>query len=603
MKTIIFLFLLGVLFVGFASQPEHVTSPDITTAELLQHIKYLTSDELGGRLTGTPGNQLAAKYIADEFASYGLTPAGDNGTYFQSFDFISAIKEGKNNELTVSVKGTKIPFEYGKDFRTISFSSDTSVSGKLIFAGYGISADSVYDDYKGIDITGKIAVILRYSPYGSDNDTVFTKQTSLMVKAFNARTKGAIGIILVTGPADDSSASLIPFKSPSLSSSGIPVVSMTWKSFNKILKPLGKNVTDIQKNINSSIKPNSFELSNISATLQTEVMKVYSKSANILGYLEGNDPSVNKEVLVIGAHMDHLGMGGEGSGSLKPDTIAIHHGADDNASGTAGLLEAAQYFAAHKQSLRRTILFTSFTGEELGLFGSDYYVKHPFFPLDKTVAMLNMDMIGRMKDSVLVVEGMGTSPGWEALAKKENADSSLHLKLKPEGFGPSDHASFYTKELPVMFFFTNLHEDYHRPSDTWEKINYPGEQMVVSYVARIAAAIANGMERPVFTKVQTTTMTMGGDRAGVKVSLGIMPDYSEDAPGLKISGTRQGSAADKAGLKSGDIITKFGGKEIKNIYDYMYLLGSYKAGDVVEIVVKRGTENVTLSATLEARKQ
>lgn len=297
--------------------------------------------------------------------------------------------------------------------------------------------------------------------------------------------------------------------------------------------------------------------------------------------------------------MDHLGMGGKGS--LSPDTVAVHHGADDNASGTAGLLEVAQYLASQKSHLRRSVLFASFSGEELGLLGSDYYVKHPEYPLDHTDAMLNMDMIGRLTDSQLVVEGMGTSPQWQELVSKHNSDS-LHLKFKPDGFGPSDHSSFYAKDIPVMFFFTNLHADYHRPSDTWDKINYTGEQKVASLVSRIALDVANQDTKPAFTKAAASSMAPAGDRQGVRVSLGVVPDYAEDVVGMKISGTRPGSAAEKAGLKGGDIIISFGGKSIKNIYDFTYLLSDYKPGDEVAIVVKRGSEEVTLKATLEARK-
>lgn len=215
--------------------------------------------------------------------------------------------------------------------------------------------------------------------------------------------------------------------------------------------------------------------------------------------------------------------------------------------------------------------------------------------------MLNMDMIGRMKDSTLLVDGMGTSPGFERLVRAENADS-FSLKLKPDGFGPSDHASFYAKNLPVMFFWTNLHEDYHLPSDTWDKINYAGEQKIVQLVGRIATVLADDSLRPVFTRAAVPgPMATGGERGGVRVSLGVVPDFAEDVAGMKISGARPGTAADKAGLKANDVIVKFAGKDVKNIYDFTYLLGLCKPGDVVEIVVKRGTEAVTLKATLEAR--
>ncbi|MBI4811328.1 MAG: M28 family peptidase [Ignavibacteriales bacterium] len=336
-------------------------------------------------------------------------------------------------------------------------------------------------------------------------------------------------------------------------------------------------------------------------SVRTEIEKITARSANVVGLIPGTDSSLNKEYLIIGAHFDHIGMGGEGSGSLKPDTLAPHHGADDNASGTAGLLELAQYFSAQRHMLKRSLLFIAFTGEELGVLGSDYYVKHPFMTLDKTIAMINMDMIGRMKDSILVVEGMGTSPKFEEIVKRHNIDS-LTLRLKPDGFGPSDQASFYKKDIPVIFFFTNLHSDYHKPSDTWDKINYSGEDKVVRLAARVISDLARDDQRPVFTKAASTPMGMGGDRQGARVSLGIIPDFAGDTPGMKISGTRPGSPAEKAGLKADDIIIKFGGKEVKNIYDFTYLLGQFKPGDEVEISVKRGSEEITLKATLAAKQ-
>ncbi len=216
--------------------------------------------------------------------------------------------------------------------------------------------------------------------------------------------------------------------------------------------------------------------------------------------------------------------------------------------------------------------------------------------------MLNMDIVGRMKDSVLVVEGMGTSSRWDSLVKIENSDS-LALKLKPDGFGPSDHSSFYAKDIPVLFFFTNLHSDYHRPSDTWDKINYAGERRVVEFVTRIAASIGTAPTRPPFTKaVASNPMAGGGDRQGLRVSLGVIPDYAEDVHGLKITGTRAGSPAEKAGLKGDDIIIRLGGKEVGNIYDFMRVLGGYKPGDEVTVVVRRGNEERSLKALLEARK-
>lgn len=578
-------------------------STDITSDEIQQHIKYLASDELGGRKTGEQGNLIAANYIAGEFRRYGLRPLGEQQTYFQNFPFLSSIRPGKNNRLAVSVAGRRFSFVPGSDFQPLSFTKDTSLTAPLVFVGYGISADSLkYDDYEGVDVQNKIVVALRFSPEGSRTDSVFAKYTSLMVKAFSAREKGAVALILVTGPLDSDQPALIPFKVAQMANEAVAVMTLTWSSLDSIFHAAGRDLRTLQQELNDTRKPRSFPIDRTVGEIQTEVNREYDVSANIIGYIDGTDPELKNDALVIGAHMDHLGLGGEGSGSLKPDTIAVHPGADDNGSGTAGLLELAQFLSSRRQHLKRSILFASFSGEELGLLGSDYYVKHPLRPLDRTAAMINMDMIGRMRDSVLVIEGIGTSPAWEEVVKKANIDS-LKLSLKPGGFGPSDHSSFYSRDIPVLFFFTNLHNNYHRPSDTWDKINCTGEQKVVSMIGRIATDIANEDRRPPFTRAASASpMASAGDRQGLRVGLGVVPDYAEEPGGMKISGTRPGSAAEKAGLKGGDIIMNFGGKAVKNVYDYTFLLGNYKAGDEVKIVVKRGNEELTLTATLEARK-
>ncbi len=604
MKTFLLLLCGILLVVGCAQQtPELPGSPEITVGELQKHIKYLSSDELGGRRAGERGNRLAAEYIAHEYERYGLLPAGDNGTYFQEFEFVSSVNEGKQSSLAAETGTEKIDFKLDRDFRPLSFSADTSASGPLVFAGYGISADSLhYDDYNGIDVSHKIVLVLRYSPDGKGPQSKFTRFSSLSAKTFVARDKGASAIIFVSGPLDDSLGTLASFRSTMQTSSGIPVLTMSWTSADTLFNEAGKKLALLQQQINSTKTPKSFEFKDVSVSMRAEVIKTRAKTSNVLAYLEGADPVLRKQVLILGAHFDHLGLGGEGSGSLAPDTVAIHHGADDNASGSAGLLELAQYFSANRSICRRSILFTSFSGEELGLLGSGYYVEHPFLPLENTIAMLNMDMIGRLKDSVLVVGGIGTSPEWEKLIRHEDLDLSFHLKIDSSGFGPSDHASFYGKNLPVLFFFTNPHADYHKPSDTWEKINYPGEQKVVDYASRIATYLLNDSSKPAFTKVVASAGQMGGDRSGITVTLGIMPDYVEDAGGMKVASVRPGGPAAKAGLQSSDIIIKFGGKEIKNIYDYMYVLGIHKAGDAVDVVVKRGEKELTFNAVLEARK-
>jgi hypothetical protein len=361
-------------------------------------------------------------------------------------------------------------------------------------------------------------------------------------------------------------------------------------------------VKSLQDSLLATKKPRSFALGDIALDLQTDVQLVRASSDNVVALLEGSDTALQNEIVVVGAHYDHLGMGGEDSGSLKPDTIAVHNGADDNASGTAGLLELAQYFSARSPRPKRSMLFVAFSGEELGLLGSSAYVNAPTTPLDRMTVMVNMDMIGRLTDRKLIVYGIGTSPGFEKLITAHNADSSFVLKLNKDGFGPSDHSSFYGKKIPVFHFFTDLHSDYHRPSDDWQLINAGGEQKVLEFVAGIVDDLANGAERPTYVQAEPPRPMGGGDgRSGARSYTGTIPDFGEQTEGMKLAGVRDGSPAAKAGLLAGDIIIKFGKVDIKNLYDYTYALGEYKPGDEVVVVVKRGTETKSFTLKLERR--
>lgn len=328
-------------------------------------------------------------------------------------------------------------------------------------------------------------------------------------------------------------------------------------------------------------------------------------TSNVIGILEGNDPVLKKEAIVIGAHYDHLGHGGPGS--LAANSTEIHHGADDNASGVAAIIELARQFAKEKRN-KRTIIFIAFSGEEEGLFGSSFYVQNPVFPLDKTVAMINLDMVGRLKDQKLTIGGIGTASEWrnlsEAINRTSRYDTSLSsrdcplpataftLQLNEDGFGPSDHSSFYGKKVPVLFFFTGTHNDYHKPTDTADKINYGGEDNVISYVAAISKAIDQNPVRPTYTVAKSSGIS--GGRSGFNISLGTIPNYADSTDGLLLDGVRDGSPAAKAGVKAGDKVVKLAGKDIRNVMDYTYVLGEMKAGEEYEIVVLRGTERLTL---------
>jgi aminopeptidase YwaD len=350
---------------------------------------------------------------------------------------------------------------------------------------------------------------------------------------------------------------------------------------------------------------------------------------NVVGILEGRDPVLKNEAIVIGAHYDHLGRGGKGS--LEANSTDVHHGADDNASGTAAVIELARQFAKEKSN-KRTLIFIAFSGEESGLFGSKYYVNNPVHPIENTVAMINLDMVGRLTNNKLTVGGIGTATEWRLLTMETainqpmrraraisssgergagkvkpadgssfsvpptlpEAEKSFELQLNEDGFGPSDHSSFYSKNIPVLFLFTGTHLDYHKPTDTFEKINYLGLEKVVDYVAALAKAIDQNQARPTYAVAKSSGM---GGRTGFNISLGTIPSYTESTDGMVIDGVRDNSPAAKAGLKGGDKIVMLAGKDIKNVQDYTKMLGEMKADVEYEVVVVRGSDRLTLKIT------
>jgi len=599
-------FLFAALIAFILQVNAQTSDPEVTAKDLKTHLRYLASDELQGRGSGTEGNRKAAEYIVAELRRYGIAPAGVNGTYFQPFSFISAVRLGPSNALRLEGQPAGVKdLAVNADFRPLGFSSSGHVEGPLFFAGYGISApDQKYDDYEGCDVRGSVVVILRWAPDGDSPRSEFARHTALREKARIARDKGAVGVVLITGPANDAEDDLMKLNFDQVAlDSGIPIVSMKRSILLPAFVAAGKDLKGLQDSIKTTKKPSSFALAGLRASMTTDVQTIKAQTANVVGMLEGANPSLKADYLVLGAHFDHLGWGGPGSGSQRPDTIAIHNGADDNASGTAGLLELAQKFASRKKEIGRSLVFAFFSAEELGTLGSVYFVNNPPVPLTQTVAMLNMDMVGRLENRSLTIGGSGTSPAWADLLQKENRDSAFAFKLEPGGFGPSDHSSFYGKDIPVLFFFTGTHDDYHKPSDDWEKINYDGEEKVVRLVYSLAKDIDGMKEKPAYARVESPGSRDGaGDTRSFSVTLGIVPDFGQSTEGMKVSAVQPNRPGEKAGLKGGDVITKMAGKKVLNIYDYMGILGELKPGDVVEIEILRSGAPLTIKATMEKRK-
>ncbi len=563
------------------------TSPQIDERDLYNHLKYIASDKLEGRRAGTKGAELAGDYIAKQFKKFGLKPAGDNGTYFQYFDFVSDAKMGDSNFVSFKTSVGEIRLNFKRDFVPLSFSESGKVKSNLVFVGYGITApEQNYDDYDGIDVRGKIVLVLKGTPDGYKAHSPFEKYLPLRYKVSNAQSKGAVGVIFVDPFSEKFEKFAFDY---SAGKAGIVAVEVKNSVIDSLFKVYGYDfkLYDLVKKIYDSMKPSSFEINNLSVEIQSDVKYLKSKVANVIGYIEGSNPDLRHEYIIIGAHYDHLGWGGQGS--LVPDTVAIHNGADDNGSGTVGLLELVEYFSHNRKKLNRSLVFIAFTAEEQGTIGSGYYVKNPVFPLENTIAMINMDMIGRMKDDKLTIYGVGTSPVWNGLVDELNSKFKFNLNLIKDGYGPSDHAQFYSKGIPVLHFFTGIHSDYHKPSDDYDKINYQGQRRVLEFISQLILELDKVKEKPQFVKVETPQRSARGFR----VTLGIVPDYSEDVRGMKVGDVRPGSPAEKAGIKPGDVIVKMGEREINNIYDYTYALGDYNPGDEVEVVVLRNGERLS----------
>ena len=470
------------------------TSREIVEEDILRQIKYLASDELEGRRSGTPGAAKAAEYIASEFNRFGLTPIDTNSDYLQPFVFSAEAKQGENNSFSAVISGVKIEFIHEDDFRPLPLSSNDETKGEVIFAGYGISLkDSSYDDYNNIDATGKIVIVLRYSHDYGNTDSKYKGYLSLSYKMNNAREHGAAGIILITPSKEKEIDDLIRFNYLRYSEIGIKVLTMKRTAVNRLIAPLNKTITELGNELDQSGVPMSQNIPGVAVTIESDIIPIEKNGFNVMAFLEGSAAELKDDYIIIGAHYDHLGIGGQGS--LAPDEYgSVHNGADDNASGTAGMLELAEYFSANRKKLQHSILFQAYGAEESGLLGSDHYVNNPLMPLENVIAMLNLDMIGRDIDTSVVINGISAFPFWGAVLEKANLGVGLKIDKTPLSGGRSDHISFKNKGIPSTFFFTGTHNDYHRPSDDWEKINLEGEVRIVNLVRNMVWGI-DGLEK------------------------------------------------------------------------------------------------------------
>ena len=598
----VFAFVLSVLVTLQAlAAPQSIGAAD--PSRYLDDIKSLTAPSMEGRGDDTKGLARAAHLLEKRYHELGLKPAGTN-SYFQPFTVITGAKLQADNRFSVQEGDQKQGLKLNQDFVPFSFSSSGSVSAPVVFAGFGASADEFgYDDYAGVDVKDKIVVILRYEPAGfaeKSGNTGLTRHSQLISKAINARNHGAKAVVLVNGKLGEGEDDLLTrFGSVSgPANTGIVLVQVKNDVADRWFHAAGKSMADVQGQINHATKPQSFAFpETLHMSINVDIETTRATVNNVLAYLPGK----TDEYVIIGAHYDHLGRGNYDS--LAPSQIGqIHPGADDNASGTAGVLELARVFAPLKGQLQRGVLFASFAGEELGLLGSAHWVQEPTLPLDKAVAMLNMDMIGRIKDDKVYIGGIGTGSTLKPMLEKAEAKSNFKVEYSAGGYSASDHTSFVTKHIPVLFFFSGLHSDYHKPSDTWEKINPQAAARLVDVVGNTGLELAEAPERPTFVAVVEDKPLAGGSGGGYGPYFGSIPDFGQVENGVRFSDVKPASPAEKAGLKAGDILVQFGDKPIKNLYDFTDALRRSKVGDVVDVTVLRDGKPVKASVKLEQRK-
>lgn len=569
------------LLFAIAWLPLMLPAQEISSTRIMNDIRYLSSDELAGRWPGTHGDSLTLAYISKEFTAAGLQPFGES--YFQYFQVVTGSKTGTANSFAYKHD----TFTVGSDYTPLSFTCDTTLCAGLCFAGYGVVSGK-YDDFKKQDVKGKWAVILYDIPAGSFPDA--GNRVSLRARCINAADKGAGGVIIIFS---GTGSFPVKFMEKSYSRLKIPVVAVRQDIFNKILSPGDAAI------VSGNTKNKTFKDSyNICITADVDPIEV--TTANVTGFIPGTDPALSNEYIIIGGHHDHLGMGGAGSNSRKPDKTAIHPGADDNASGTAGVMELARYYSKYPQ--KRTLIFSAFAAEEQGLLGSKQFTVAPPVDLKAASVMVNFDMIGRMKPDkkTLNISGTGSSAEGDSILKMYEDTLRFKLRLSRGAGGGSDHAPFYRKQIPVFFFITGMHEDYHAPSDTWEKIDSLSTANVLEYAVKVISDIANRPEKLRFIEADPKGESENRPRSGK--SIGITPDISDSSgKGLKVEAVRKDGPAEKAGIRKEDLIISVDGKKVNGIQDYMIHLGNAKEGSKVAVEVIRNENGAEKKVKLKVQ--
>ncbi len=589
-------------------------------ARLTADLKLLSSDAYEGRGPNTAGLAKAADYIAAEFKKAGLQTSLYKGTPFQEFSVRETFKPGENNQATLKMAGDKTqPLKMGEDFTSISLSASGKFSGGVVFAGYGITAPALnYDDYAGVDAKGKVVVVLRHEPRQNDRDSVFdgtrnSEHAFVATKIKNAIQHGAAALVFCTDQATVSQReaalrgnatadALFNFEVRGTVDKKLPVVHVKRAVIDAALDAASKpSLAKLEAGIDEDMKPRSFEIPGATLSGETSVVVARNALKNVIGVLPGRGELAD-ETLIFGAHYDHLGRGG--GGSLAPWTKEIHNGADDNGSGTVALMEIARQITSRRPDNHRRMVFIAFSAEEMGLIGSSRYVRQPLFPLSGTVAMLNLDMVGRLTNDRLFLYGTGTAKEFPELSQRMAQQHGINLQSRSSGNGPSDHASFHKVGIPVLHYFTGLHDQYHRPSDDFELVNMDGIYRIAMMAADTGLEIATAEKRPT---AQRTTGGIGplpniGKALAVgRPWVGVSVQPSQEPRGLTITQVMQNSPAAAAQLRKGDILLSASAQPVTSIDDLRGQLKDKKAGDTLPLVISRGGAKLEVPLTLKNR--
>jgi Zn-dependent M28 family amino/carboxypeptidase len=575
------------------------------TSKTRAHVETLASPRLEGRLAGSNGEKLASDYLVAELKKIGAKPLPGRTDFTIPFEFTAGTKDGGT---AVALGTTALP---AGSSRALSFSDNGDAEGAVVFAGYGIvvpdSQGLSYDSYATLDVKDKVVVVLRYFPEDAEQKTkaILARYADLRYKAMAARQHGAKAIVVVTGPSSPNAGELAPMTfDTAIAGSGIIAVSITGDAANKIFAAVpDKPLAAAQKALDDA-NPHAtgFAIPGVTVRVHAAVEREKRTGHNVVGYLPATTPvtTTAKPWIALGAHYDHLGHGEAGNTLAgKEDTGKIHFGADDNASGSAAVLAIAATLA--KQPRKRNVLVGFWSGEELGLIGSNAFSTQPPVPLDAIAAYLNFDMVGRMQDNKLTVQATGSSPAWGKIVEQANVVAGFELAVQEDPYQPTDVATFNAASIPSLSFFTGTHADYHKPSDTADKIDYEDLDRVADFAAAIARKLEDTAEAPAFTKVDQS-LQQGAGRAGVRLFTGTIPDYSTEVKGLLLGGVVGGGPAEQAGLRKGDVIVEIAGQTIANIYDYTYALDILKIGQPAKVVYLRDGKRAETILTPAARK-